>query len=158
MHREHWSTPRYLRNQFRKPFGDFRIFVGQAPICASCEKENLDSEPKREEKNVRQDDPAPSRRNLLKHLSDRAETEQNASDHSSPQPAQRLRLDRRLKKLWCQRLRRQRHGYSLRLKQDFITILMQKTKVERACLRGFAPHRRPQIKVGTSLAAIKMPV
>jgi len=119
MHREHWSTPRYLRNQFRKPFGDFRIFVGEAPIRARCEKENLDSEPKREEENVRQDDPAPSRRDLLKHLSNRAENEQNAGDRSSPQPAQGLRLDLRLKKSRCQRLRRQRHGYSLKIEAAF---------------------------------------
>jgi hypothetical protein len=76
MHRERWcSTPPYLRDQFRKPFADFRIVVGETPICARCEKENLDGEPKREEENVRQDDPAPSRGNLLEHLSNGAENE-----------------------------------------------------------------------------------
>jgi len=65
----------------------------------------LDGEPKGEEENVRQHDPAPPRRNLLERPFNDAENQQNRSDHIGPQPAQGLRLDRWLKKLRYRRLR-----------------------------------------------------
>src|SRR5712671_6303347 len=105
MHRDRWSAPRYLRKEFRKPFDEFRIFAGEAPICTRCEKEDLDGEPKGEEENVRQHDPAPSRRNLLKDLSNYGENQQSRSHRTGPQPAQGLRLDRWLKKLRCRGVR-----------------------------------------------------
>jgi hypothetical protein len=93
-----------LRKELRKPFCEFRIFAGETPIRTRCEKENLDGEPEGEEENVRQHDPAPPRRNLLKRRFKYAENEQNRSDHIGPQP-QGLGLDRRLKKLRYRRLR-----------------------------------------------------
>jgi len=65
----------------------------------------LDGEPKGKEENVRQHDPAPPRRNLLKRRFKYAENQRNRSDHIGPQPAQGLRSDRWLKKLRYRRLR-----------------------------------------------------
>jgi hypothetical protein len=48
---------------------------------------------------VRQHDPAPPRRNLLKRPFNHAENQRRHSDRIDPQPAQGVRLDRRLKKL-----------------------------------------------------------
>jgi hypothetical protein len=68
-------------------------------MCARGEKENLNGEPKREEENVRQHNPAPPRRNLLKHPFNGTENQRSRGDHIGPQPAQRVPLDRWLKKL-----------------------------------------------------------
>jgi hypothetical protein len=65
----------------------------------------LDGQPKGEEENVRQHDPAPPRRNLLQRRFKDTENERSCSDHIGPQPAQGLRLDRWLKKLRYRRLR-----------------------------------------------------
>src|SRR5262249_8575739 len=107
-------------------------FAGETPMCTCDEKEDLDGEPKGEEEDVRQHDPAPSRRNLLKHLSNNRENQQSGRDRAGPQPVQRLWLDRWLKKLGCRRLRPSRHGCSSGLRQDLNAILIQKTKVGRA--------------------------
>jgi hypothetical protein len=111
--------------------GEFRTFTGETPVRTRHEKENLDSEPQGEDEKVHQHDSAPSRRNLLEHLSKRAEKQGSRSYRTGPQPAQRFGLDRWLKKMRWQRLRRSRHGFSSRLGQDFDTILVQKTKVGR---------------------------
>jgi hypothetical protein len=64
----------------------------------------LDGEPKGEEENVRQHDPAPPRRNLLQRIFNHTENERSRSHDIGPQPAQGL-LDRWLKKLRYRRLR-----------------------------------------------------
>jgi hypothetical protein len=120
-----------LRKVSPKPSGEFRTFAGKTPVRTRHEKENLDGEPQSEEEKVHQHDPAPSRRDLLKHLSKCAEKHGSRSDRTGPQPAQRLGSDRWLKKMRWQRLRRSRHGFSSRLRRDFNTILIQKTKVGR---------------------------
>jgi hypothetical protein len=48
-------------------------------MCTRHEKENLDSEPKGEEENVRQHDPAPSCRNLLKYTAQRGKNQESRS-------------------------------------------------------------------------------
>jgi hypothetical protein len=68
-----------LRKVFRKPLDEFRTFTGETPICTRREKENLDGEPKGEEENVRQHDPAPSCRNLLKYPAQRRENQKSRS-------------------------------------------------------------------------------
>jgi hypothetical protein len=79
MRRGRWSAPRNLRKVFRKPLDKSGTFVGETPMGTRHEKENLESEPKCEEENVSQHDPAPSCRDLLKQPAQRGENQESRS-------------------------------------------------------------------------------